>query len=461
MIDIAMMIDIAKRRPSLAANAYAQGVSQQAHPRLPMFIGYVPRLNTGSKGFSQTLRGTEVACTPTTLLMSAVRTASAPTCTNVQRWHLLYNRPCHLLSKLVRPRHAPAHGGSERSTCSAVARAWRELARACFASPSSKAPCAEAAFQVPCAGHASGHPNLSANKPTQADARAAGANGQPTHGRHAHRCEPSDARSAGCGRGLAALPRPSQCRPETCNLNWLKIGSPAHALWCCAQGLGEDACEARLVRAARGVHRAPSRAAGRRTRSLPDSLPSREFSAQKKNLFEHSITAKDVVGRSSLLRRVLCTQRGVEATPKNDRNEGKQEDGSACVRAETDRSAAMEDADAEGDVTVMLGGVEGGGGSSWLAKRNKTSNSKRGGLGLSIIPTEETRAQSFNLSDSGSFRQGLLHISQQGTTVHSARSLAASEPSERGTPALSGGAASPTSCRSTTSAKRTNCCDQV
>jgi len=165
--------------------------------------------------------------------------------------------------------------------------------------------------------------------------------------------------------------------------------------------------------------------------------------------------------RSSQLRRVLCTQRGVAATPKNDRNEGQEEDGAACVREETDRSAAMEDADAEGDVTVMLGGVEGGGGSSWLAKRNKTSNSKRAGLGLSIIPTEDTQTQSFNLSDSGSFRQGLLHISQQGTTVHSARSLAASEPSERGTPALSGGAGSPTSCRSTTSAKRTNCCDQV
>jgi hypothetical protein len=97
-----------------------------------------------------------------------------------------------------------------------------------------------------------------------ADARAAGANGLPAHGRHAPRCKPADARSAGRGRGLAALPRPSQCRPETGNLNWLKIGTrwaarrrgPAQALWCCAQGRGEDACEARLVRAARGVQRA-------------------------------------------------------------------------------------------------------------------------------------------------------------------------------------------------------------
>ena len=149
----------------------------------------------------------------------------------------------------------------------------------------------------------------------------------------------------------------------------------------------------------------------------------------------------------------------VAATPKNERAEGKQEDGVGCVREEVDKSAAMEAADAgEGDVSVMLGSVESGG-SSWLAKRNKTSKSK--GLGLSIIPTEETQSQCFNLSDSGSFRQGLLHISQQGTTVHSARSLAASEPSDRGTPALSGGVASPTSCRSTTSAKRANCSDQV
>ena len=43
---------------------------------------------------------------------------------------------------LLRPRHAPVHGGSERSTCSAVTRAWREQARACFESPSSTAPCA-------------------------------------------------------------------------------------------------------------------------------------------------------------------------------------------------------------------------------------------------------------------------------------------------------------------------------
>ena len=47
-----------------------------------------------------------------------------------------------------------------------------------------------------------------------ADARAAGANGQPARGRHAPRCAPADARSAGRGSGLAALPRPSQCRPE-------------------------------------------------------------------------------------------------------------------------------------------------------------------------------------------------------------------------------------------------------
>jgi serine/threonine protein kinase len=71
----------------------------------------------------------------------------------------------------------------------------------------------------------------------------------------------------------------------------------------------------------------------------------------------------------------------------------------------------------------------------------------------------DVQGKVFNLSDSGTFKEGLLHISQQGTTVHSARSLAASEPSERGTPSHSVG--SPTSCRSTTSAKRANCADQV
>ena len=47
-----------------------------------------------------------------------------------------------------------------------------------------------------------------------AHAGAAGATGQPARGRHVQRCAPADARSAGRGSGLAALPRPSQCRPE-------------------------------------------------------------------------------------------------------------------------------------------------------------------------------------------------------------------------------------------------------
>ena len=108
-----------------------------------------------------------------------------------------------------------------------------------------------------------------------AHARAAGANGQPARGRHAPRYAPADARSAGRGRGLAALPRPSQCRPG--NLNWLKIRTrwaarrrgPPHALWCCAQGRGAAACETRFGSAARGVQRAQQGAAS--------SLPSRFY----------------------------------------------------------------------------------------------------------------------------------------------------------------------------------------
>ncbi|KAJ1480801.1 kinase-like domain-containing protein [Baffinella frigidus] len=59
---------------------------------------------------------------------------------------------------------------------------------------------------------------------------------------------------------------------------------------------------------------------------------------------------------------------------------------------------------------------------------------------LSIVPTEEPAY--FNLSDSGSFREGLLHISQGGTTVHSSRSALSNEPS-------------------TTSAKRANYQEEV
>jgi len=37
---------------------------------------------------------------------------------------------------------------------------------------------------------------------------------------------------------------------------WLPNCRPAHALWCCAQGRGEAACDARFVSAAWGVQRA-------------------------------------------------------------------------------------------------------------------------------------------------------------------------------------------------------------
>jgi hypothetical protein len=117
--------------------------------------------------------------------------------------------------------------------------------------------------------HSSGGSRPSTRPPTKqhkrlADARAAGANGQPARGRHAPRCAPADVRSAGRGSGLAALPRPSQCRPEKGPVYFFKIGTrwaprrrgPAHALWCCAQGSGADACDERLVSAARGVQRA-------------------------------------------------------------------------------------------------------------------------------------------------------------------------------------------------------------
>ena len=47
-----------------------------------------------------------------------------------------------------------------------------------------------------------------------AHAGAAGATGQPARGRHAPRCAAADARSVERVSGLAALPWPSQCRPD-------------------------------------------------------------------------------------------------------------------------------------------------------------------------------------------------------------------------------------------------------
>jgi hypothetical protein len=67
--------------------------------------------------------------------------------------------------------------------------------------------------------HSSGGSRPSTRPPTRqhkrhAHAGAAGATGQPARGRHAPRCAAADARSVGRGSGLAALPRPSQSRPE-------------------------------------------------------------------------------------------------------------------------------------------------------------------------------------------------------------------------------------------------------
>ena len=58
--------------------------------------------------------------------------------------------------------------------------------------------------------------NLSAAKQHKrhAHAGAAGATGQPARGRHAPRCAAADARKVERVSGLAALPWPSQCRPE-------------------------------------------------------------------------------------------------------------------------------------------------------------------------------------------------------------------------------------------------------
>jgi hypothetical protein len=127
--------------------------------------------------------------------------------------------------------------------------------------------------------HTSGGPWTSTCPPTKqhkrlAHARAAGADGLPRHA-------PADAGSVGRGRGLAALPRPSQSRPASDKLNWLKIGTrraarhrgPAHALWFWAEGRGAAACDARLVRAARGVQRAQQRAARALFPILSPTLP--------------------------------------------------------------------------------------------------------------------------------------------------------------------------------------------
>ena len=74
----------------------------------------------------------------------------------------------------------------------------------------------------------------------------------------------------------------------------------------------------------------------------------------------------------------------------------------------------------------------------WISKRSK-SDAKFGKL--KIMETEEPEA--VNLSESGSFREGLLHISQDGTTIHSGRSAVSAAMDS-----------SPVSSRSTTSAKR-------
>jgi hypothetical protein len=54
----------------------------------------------------------------------------------------------------------------------------------------------------------------------------------------------------------------------------------------------------------------------------------------------------------------------------------------------------------------------------WISKRSKNGSN----LGMLTVQSEEDHV-SFNLSESGSYREGLLHISQQGTTIHGASGL--------------------------------------
>ena len=53
-----------------------------------------------------------------------------------------------------------------------------------------------------------------------ARARATSANGQPIRGRHAPRCAPADAGSAGRGRGLGALPRSAYTHAAAASRLW-------------------------------------------------------------------------------------------------------------------------------------------------------------------------------------------------------------------------------------------------
>jgi hypothetical protein len=176
--------------------------------------------------------------------------------------------------------------GSERSTCSAVERAWREQACACFALSSHESACFASSskllactlrFPPAAEGVAQGDSTHAQNVPQRREgnvtapvqrtrqARAcAGQSGGCTHGgagarrdvarayggggEHTScgawpssttaRLPTADAGSAGRGRGLDALPRPSQCRPAAALPRWLNIGTrtaarrrgPAHAL---------------------------------------------------------------------------------------------------------------------------------------------------------------------------------------------------------------------------------------
>lgn len=59
----------------------------------------------------------------------------------------------------------------------------------------------------------------------------------------------------------------------------------------------------------------------------------------------------------------------------------------------------------------------------WISKRSKNGRM----LGMLTVQSEEEES-GFNLSESGSYREGLLHISQQGTTIHSASDLSGGTP---------------------------------
>ena len=188
-------------------------------------------------------------------------------------WSLRHRRTPTPVAEPLAPANAPSAAAGEPPL---AGRGSVELVRSMGGRSGSRR---RAALQPPRHRHASGQCARVRRSTSGGGSLTHPPSRQRSRLQHAPRCAPADARSAGRGSGLTALPQPSQCRPETGLANISKSGRDgqrgAAAQHTHYGAVHRDAGQPRAMPA----WSAPPGASSARSRA-PHSLPDRGFSAR-------------------------------------------------------------------------------------------------------------------------------------------------------------------------------------